>query len=190
MVENEPDRNTAILMASMQAFSRYGYSRTTMDDIAEASGVPRTALYRNFRSKEHIFRALAEYVHADALMKAVDILNGRAAFEKRLANALIARDTHLLHIGHSGPHADEIAELYLSLAGDLAANFNQKLVDVLAEAIRKAVKAKEYKLPPSYRSAKDFAMLLRLALEGVKKEVKAVDQFEPLARQLIKAMSR
>lgn len=182
-------REAAILEAAMTAFSRYGFSRTKMDDIATAAGIARTALYKIYRNKEHIFRALAEQVHAGALDVATVRLDGTGAFQQRLADALIARDRHLLMIGHSGPHADEIAELYLSLAGDLATSYNDALVDVLTSAIDDACKAEQFQVPKTFASARDFAHLLRLALEGVKKEVKSADDFEALARQLIAAMA-
>jgi len=160
-----------------------------MDDIAKASGVARTALYKTYRNKEHIFRALAEQVHSQALLKAESELSGEGLFRQRLANALILRDTHLLKIGHSGPHADEIADLYHTLAGDLAVEFNAKLVDLMVGAINGACASNAFQLPDAYASSNDLAHLLRLALEGVKKEVKSVVEFEQLARQLIDVMT-
>jgi AcrR family transcriptional regulator len=182
------DREQAILSAAMIAFGRYGFARTTMDDIATASGVARTALYRCYRNKEDIFRALARAVHAEALDFARAALVTRAPFRQRLEDALIARDVHLLEVGHTGPHAHEIAGLYLSLAADLATSSNETVVSMVARATQTAIKEKAFKLKPAYRSTKDFVHLLRLGLEGVKKEVKSPKAFERLARQLIAAM--
>lgn len=188
-MSREPsDREEAILQAALTAFSRYGFTRTKMEDIATESGVARTALYKVYRNKEHVFRALAEQVHLQALREARRHLESDDDFQTRLRNALIARDAHLLQIGHSGPHAAEISELYLSLAGDLADRFNAELVRELAAATTAALEAGVFKLPPAYQSPEDFAFLLRLALEGVKKEVKDVDGYRRLARQLIAAM--
>ena len=186
---DESKRRQDILKAAMTAFSQYGYARTKMEDIASASGVARTALYKLFSNKEHIFRALAETVQAGALAKAEQAFQSDKVFPERLEAALLARDTHLLELGHSGPHADEIAELYLSLAGDLAEASNKALVDLLAKETKAAIKQGAFALPPAYRSASDFAYLLRLALEGIKREVKSVDAFRKLARQMIRAMN-
>lgn len=172
----------------MEAFGAYGFSRTTMEDISRASGVARTALYRTFRSKEDIFRALAETVHAQALDLAVAELAGEAPFAQRLENALVARDLHLLQVGHSGPHADEIAGLYLSLSSDLADQSNEAFAHAMTRATRAAIKADSFQLKASFRSPTDFVHLLRLSLEGVKKEVKSATAFEKLARQLIRAI--
>lgn len=182
------DRQSAILSAAMIAFSRYGYSRTKMDDIARASGVARTALYKTYRNKEHIFRALCELVHTEALSKAKAELDQPGPFPQRLQRAMIERDKHLLQIGHSGPHADEFADLYLSLAQDLADASNKTLTELITNATKTAAKNGDFKLPPSFRSEQDFATLLRLGLEGVKKEIKTINEFENLAVQLIRAL--
>ncbi len=172
----------------MEAFSRYGVARTNMADIAAAAGVGRTALYRAFPDKRAIFRALAQAVQDEALAKAQAALEGRGTFAARLEGALLARDLHLLQIGHSGPHADEIAELYATQAADLAVAANAALVNLLAQAIKAAVAQKAFALKPSVRSAPALALVLRLALEGVKKEVKDVAAFAALARQVIRAI--
>ena len=182
------DRETAIQRAALTAFSRYGFARTKMEDIAAGAGLARTALYKSYRNKEHVFRALAETVHREAYEAAQTAFAADTPFPQRLIDALLARDTHLLRIGHSGPHALEISELYLKLAGDLAERFNAQLVDLIAQEAETAAAAGEFELPPDFHSAQDFALVLRLALEGVKKEVKSVEWFAQLARQLINAM--
>lgn len=185
---SENERKNAIVNAAMLSFSRYGFKRTKMDDIAQASGMARTALYKIYRNKEHIFHDLVEHVHAQALNSALVALKSEKKLTIRLSDALIARDTHLLQIGHSGPHADEIAELYSSLARELAQTYNAKLVDALKDAIEDARSNDNYTLPSAFKSSRDMAHLLRLSLEGVKTEIKGVREFEKLARQLISAL--
>lgn len=53
-----------------ELFSRRGYSRSTMNEIAEALGLSRSALYHYFRNKEEILEALIEEQtspHAESL---------------------------------------------------------------------------------------------------------------------------
>jgi AcrR family transcriptional regulator len=49
------DKKSRILAAARSVFLRYGFKRVNMNDIAEASGVSRPALYVLFRNKEEIF---------------------------------------------------------------------------------------------------------------------------------------
>jgi len=182
------ERELIILDAAMTAFARYGFRRTKMDDIARASGIARTALYKIYRNKEHIFTALVEQVHIAAEQEAEQVLASEAPFRERLCDAMVARDRHLLTIGHSGPHADEIAELYLSLAWELSQRFNNRLSALIAQSVDQAILDRQFTLPAAFVSSGDFARLARLALEGIKKEIKAEDEFERLARQLLAAM--
>jgi len=176
------DRSQLIVAASLAVFGQYGYARTRMEDIAAKSGVPRTALYRLFRSKEHVFLALVETVHTNALQQAKHALQGSEPLAQRLEDALIVRDLQLLQVGHSGPHANEIAEVYSSLAGDIASRFNRLLQRSLVAAIDAEIANTDYRLPATYQSAKQLALILRLALEGIKLEVKQAKRFESLAR--------
>ena len=49
-----------IVESALIAFSRYGYDKTRMDDIAEAAKVSKGTLYLYFRSKEELFYAISE----------------------------------------------------------------------------------------------------------------------------------
>jgi AcrR family transcriptional regulator len=49
------DKKSRILAAARSVFLRYGFKRVNMNDIAEAAGVSRPALYVLFKNKEEIF---------------------------------------------------------------------------------------------------------------------------------------
>ena len=53
-----------ILAAALSTFSRLGYDRTRLEDIGEAAGVTRGAIYHHFRSKAGLFLALVEEASA------------------------------------------------------------------------------------------------------------------------------
>jgi AcrR family transcriptional regulator len=49
------DKKSRILAAARSVFLSYGFKRVNMNDIAEAAGVSRPALYVLFKNKEEIF---------------------------------------------------------------------------------------------------------------------------------------
>ncbi len=55
-----------ILKIAQEIFSKYGYKKTTLDDIANAVRKGKSSLYYYFKSKEDIFQAV--------ILKEVDIL--------------------------------------------------------------------------------------------------------------------
>lgn len=52
------DRADAILSAASQCFSRWGISRTRLDDVAKEVGIARPHIYRYFASKNAIVHAV------------------------------------------------------------------------------------------------------------------------------------
>jgi TetR/AcrR family acrAB operon transcriptional repressor len=52
------ERQERILDAASQLIVRYGYDKTTVEDIAREAGVSKGAIYLHFRSKETLFEAL------------------------------------------------------------------------------------------------------------------------------------
>lgn len=64
---NKKDLNREnILKIAREIFSKYGYKKTTLDDIANAVRKGKSSLYYYFKSKEDLFQAV--------IMKEVDIL--------------------------------------------------------------------------------------------------------------------
>ena len=56
-----------IIEVAASIFSRFGYKKTTMEDIASAINMGKSSLYYYFKSKEEIFEAVV--VHEAELLK-------------------------------------------------------------------------------------------------------------------------
>ena len=54
------DVKEKIVNAALMTFSKYGYDRTRMDDVAEAAKVSKGRLYLYFKNKEELFYAISE----------------------------------------------------------------------------------------------------------------------------------
>ena len=57
------DRRLAILDGAARAFVLDGYTATSMEEVAAASGITKLIVYRHFDSKEALYRAVLERVH-------------------------------------------------------------------------------------------------------------------------------
>src|ERR1700739_1109236 len=49
-------RKASIVLAATQVFLRYGFKKTSMDDLARAAGLSRQGLYLHFPTKEALFK--------------------------------------------------------------------------------------------------------------------------------------
>jgi len=52
---DDTDRRRAVLESALQTFSRFGYRKTSMDDVAKAARISRPGLYFLFDSKPALF---------------------------------------------------------------------------------------------------------------------------------------
>lgn len=57
MIKSKSKRQ--LIEAAGITFSRFGYKKTTMDDIASAAGKGKSSLYYYFKNKEDVFEAVA-----------------------------------------------------------------------------------------------------------------------------------
>ncbi|MGE0090252.1 MAG: TetR/AcrR family transcriptional regulator [Bacteroidales bacterium] len=69
--------SSKIVDQASQVFSKYGFKKATMDDIAKASGMAKSSLYYYFKSKEEVFEAVVK--------KEADLI--RSELEKRVINS-------------------------------------------------------------------------------------------------------
>jgi AcrR family transcriptional regulator len=52
----------AIVLAALELFTRYGYRKTSIDDIALAAQVAKRTVYLHFENKAAVFLAILEYL--------------------------------------------------------------------------------------------------------------------------------
>ena len=60
MVVVKEEVRTHIVGVARKIFTRYGFRKTTMEEIAAASRKGKSSIYYYFKSKEEIFRAVVE----------------------------------------------------------------------------------------------------------------------------------
>jgi len=58
MLNSEKDVKEMIIEAARGIFARFGFSKTTMDEIAKAAYKAKSSIYHYFKSKEEIFREI------------------------------------------------------------------------------------------------------------------------------------
>ena len=82
--EHRPDTRTRILDGAERLFRHYGYTKTTVADIARDLGMSPANVYRFFPSKAAIHEALADRMVADVEVGALKIARLPLSAEERL----------------------------------------------------------------------------------------------------------
>ena len=147
--ERDAARRREILDAAMTCFLKFGYRKTSLDDIAKTAKLSRPLLYRKFANKEAIFAALYDGVFVAQYRTARAIALGTGTRRARLA-----RVCELVYVA---PY-ELIARS--PMAGEFLAACEELLPDSLADHQRKR-RALLGKLVPAR-----LAELLDLAVEG------------------------
>lgn len=79
-----PERTVEkILEISLSLFNEKGYEKTTIQDIVNALGMSKGAIYHHFKSKDEIIEALSERCyHGDAQMELLQNASDKSGIEK------------------------------------------------------------------------------------------------------------
>ncbi|PLX06347.1 MAG: hypothetical protein C0596_17920 [Marinilabiliales bacterium] len=72
---NKDDIRDNIIDAASKAFSKFGYKKTTLDDIAAFTNVSKTGLYYYFKNKEEVFNELIRREAAKMQEELIDAIN-------------------------------------------------------------------------------------------------------------------
>lgn len=166
MIDKDKYRES-IVLASSEIFSRFGYRKTTMDEIARALNKGKSSIYYYFKSKEEIFEAVIDHeaqVLKDELSSVIKrsdnpekILRAyvrvrMSSFEKlsNYYNAIFNRDLdHFDFIDRQREKYDrmEIAFIrYILWRGVRSGHFNLKNTGLAALAVQTALKGLELPL--------------------------------------------
>ncbi len=131
-------RRAAILDAATGVFMRFGFKKTSMDDLARAAGLSRQGLYLHFPTKEELFK--------EGVLRLIDVTRsaGRAALarnelpvEDRILEMFVA--IHGIMIGQ--PYAENMNELLQAakqLVGNVADDLDREQTADLARLLRSA----------------------------------------------------
>lgn len=186
MMQPDPDtaRQDAILDAAFGAFAAYGYKRTTMEDIAKAAGLSRTALYLHFRSKEDIFRSLTERYFEQVLQDMEGALTrpGQTA-EEALFACFVAKDGKFMDVVLSTPHGAELLDAGFSASPELVKTASARSASVLCRWLEGRG------LPDGLGTAQDLADTIVATLTGLKASARSIEDLRRGEAQLARLVA-
>tara|TARA_R100000750_G_scaffold39482_1_gene25438 strand:+ start:2441 stop:3025 length:585 start_codon:yes stop_codon:yes gene_type:complete len=168
METSEPDRvkQETILGAAMAVLCQYGYRRTSMEDIAQAAGMSRPALYQHFRNKENIARCMVQVYFDQSVQAVTQALAGQGTVPDLLRAGYAAKTGPMIRDMLDSPHGAELLDLKNSQARDLVEDGSARITAVFADWLTREVAAGRVTLDAP---AGDTATVLLRALDGIKR---------------------
>jgi AcrR family transcriptional regulator len=162
-----PDRREAIIAAAVVLFGRYGYRRTSMDDLARETGIAKGTVYLYFKTKEEIFRALCQSLLDRVLAAAERAAAAEAPIAARLRGILEAKFGFFFELVHGSPHANELLSSKNRLSADLFEQADRAYLRLVGRTIAAAVARGELRPGRLGLSADAAADLLVASAHGL-----------------------
>jgi AcrR family transcriptional regulator len=135
MDEPVSPRRHRIIEAATAVFLRYGFAKTTMVDIAEATGVTRPTLYQDFPDKESVFHAVVDHMVATKLAEIRAGLGRRKTLEAKLRFACDAWGSEGFDLVQANPDAADMFALGFSSVCRAYEGFGTLLEEILREPV-------------------------------------------------------
>ncbi|MER9160653.1 MULTISPECIES: TetR/AcrR family transcriptional regulator [unclassified Mesorhizobium] len=180
-------KRVRILDGAMKVFLAYGFTRTTMDDIARAADMSRPALYLLFKNKTDIFRAIAMMILSRSVEAAKIALSGDGPFTERMMRAIDEAFISMMGAVVASPHGAELLDMKSSL-GDLVGCWRGGLGEHIAAAIQGEAARNGVDLAARGLSTQLLADMLLDGLEGMKARIRDPEGQRQAAAALIRVI--
>jgi len=168
--QRDSARRKHVLTVALSTFARFGYRKTSMDDVARAADISRPGLYFLFSSKENLFRAAVVDALDTDLDMAGQVLSDR---ERPLRDRLI--EAFDLWTGrYVGAMSSEVAVLIdtnPALLGTIVTAYPRRFLEMTTGALAEALPARREGV------ARDMARTLHSTAAGIKHEAATRAEF-------------
>jgi AcrR family transcriptional regulator len=132
-----PDsKHQRVVEHATDVFCRYGFARTTMGDIAEASEISRPSLYLLFPDKEAIFTAVVEEMDREKLAGIRAELDRLKGLHAKLLHACLSWGCHGIDLAAAHPDAADLFDLRFPVVQQVYRNFQRLVVELISEHVR------------------------------------------------------
>lgn len=144
MVKKKDEIRARIISVAAKIFTRYGYRKTTMEEIASATQKGKSSIYYYFTSKEDIFRAVVEQ-EAEELKQ--DLLNEISKIDdpiEQLRSYILFRMHKMKTLVnfYAALKSDYLS--HLEFIEKIRKNYDQNEVKIVTEILRKGIKHNKF----------------------------------------------
>ncbi|MEM7248989.1 MAG: TetR/AcrR family transcriptional regulator [Acidobacteriota bacterium] len=178
---SDQDKRDRVLEGAREAFTRHGFRRVTMGDLAEAAGMSRPALYLVFPNKEEIFKAVLEEFAATALAEIREGLAGTDTTRDALHLAFDTWTVRPFELLHHAAGYEELSDCTHGFAREVVTtmyrDFEVLLVDIL--------EPEKDGLSRRGLTTEHVARVLAVAVRGFKETARDVDELRALIEGIL-----
>jgi AcrR family transcriptional regulator len=136
VANDENARYKRVLRSAEELFKRTGFRAVTMELVAREANVAKATLYSYFKNKDELYVAVCARM-ADILRSSVQqaLATPDESLDERLAKAVVAKHRPVSTLVRTSPHATELLTYTHSMAGEIFANLDVEMVELLRAAM-------------------------------------------------------
>ena len=133
---DENARYRRVIRTAEELFKRVGFRAVTMEMVAREANVAKATLYSHFKNKDELYLEVCSRM-ARILRGSVEqaLTKPDTALDVRLADAVVAKHRPVFTLVRASPHAAELLTYTHSMAGEIFANLDLEMLDMLRAAM-------------------------------------------------------
>ncbi len=178
---NQDAVRTAILDAARELFAKFGYKKTTMEDIALALRKGKSSLYYYFKNKEEIFQAVIQF-ESDVLdLKLREVVKSQVKPRQKMQDYVVVRMETIRELpNYQKAIRDGMYGAYEFL-NEVKNRADKKEEEMLKDILDEGIGQDEFDI----KNTRLAAVAMSTALRGLEIPLfKGVDDFEDFRAQL------
>jgi len=150
-----------VVLAAQKRFQRYGFRKTTMDEIANAARKGKSTLYYYFKSKEEVFEAVVE---KEALSLRVELETSTAKCGSAKEKLAVYIHTRMEGFKNWGNFYEALKDEYLSNLGfieKIRTKYDKNEIESISRIIREGMESKEFRSLNAELAAKTILVAMK-----------------------------
>lgn len=149
MVVVKSEVRAQIVNVARKIFTRYGFRKTTMEEIAEATRKGKSSIYYYFPGKEEIFKAVVEKEAGELKIRLNQAMRADAPPLEKLKAYILFRLHHVRTVENFYSALNEDSLSHLDFILDIRLNFEKDELSMLREILEEGMKDGRFQLSSS-----------------------------------------
>jgi len=142
---SDQTKRDPLLVKAFDVFVRYGYRKTSLDEVGRAIGLSRQTLYQRYKSKENLFRSIIQEFMENINNVAVLIFEDQTlSLEQQLFKVFDYWTGGYFEMLNKSPHITELIDASNALVGDILKLKQEEYINIIASALDRSVVAMQY----------------------------------------------
>jgi AcrR family transcriptional regulator len=188
MVVVKAEVRMLIVEVARKIFTRYGFRKTTMEEIAAAAQMGKSSVYYYFKSKEEIFKSVVEFEARMLKERLTQIISNNDSPPERLKAYLLFRLHHVKTLENFYAALSEEALSHMDFILEIRRNFEIEEQQLVSQILEDGIKLGIFQLGSSQIGAIAISTMMKgLELPLLLSEAHKSDR-EELLEDLIRVL--